>query len=126
MPGISTGPTVWGAPPEAPGTGLAATVYATRHLIASGRPRKGSGSLPDAILRSFLGSGGKVHVNSVVEKLIIEQNRVRAVQLQNGTILNRKNFALLYRPIIINNYVFLITKNNFLILMNLKNGAIIF
>ena len=87
MPGISTGPTVWGAPPEAPGTGLAATVYATRHLIASGRPRKGSGSLPDAILRSFLDSGGKVHVNSVVEKLIIEQNRVRAVQLQNGNIL---------------------------------------
>ena len=54
MPGISTGPTVWGAPPEAPGTGLAATVYATRHLIASGRPRRGSGSLPDAILKVIL------------------------------------------------------------------------
>ena len=56
------GPLVWGAPPEAPGTGLAATVYATRHLIASGRPRRGSGSLPDAILKSYLSHGGQVRL----------------------------------------------------------------
>ena len=87
MPGISTGPTVWGAPAETPGTGLAATVYATRHLIASGRPRRGSGSLPDAIFSSYLQSGGKVRLNSVVEKLIIQQSQVQAVQLQDGSVL---------------------------------------
>ena len=87
MPGISTGPTVWGAPPEAPGTGLAATVYATRHLIASGRPRSGSGSLPDAILKSYLSNGGQVRLESIVEKLHIEKNKVKAVQLQDGGLL---------------------------------------
>ncbi len=87
MPGISTGPTVWGAPPEAPGTGLAATVYATRHLIASGRPRRGSGSLPDAILKSYLSHGGQVRLKSVVEKLQIENNKVKAVQLQDGSVI---------------------------------------
>src|SRR5680860_669675 len=38
MPGVGSGPTVWGVPPTAPGTGMAAAIYATRHLIKTGRP----------------------------------------------------------------------------------------
>ena len=38
MPAITTGPTVWGMRPDAPGTGLAAMAYANRHLVRLGRP----------------------------------------------------------------------------------------
>ena len=70
-------------------------------------------------------SGSQI-VNSENKILISSNENFYIIDSKNGTILNRKNFALLSRPIIINNYVFLITKNNFLILMNLKNGAIIY
>ena len=43
-----------------------------------------------------------------------------------GEILFRKNFSIKSRPIINNNYLFLITKNNLLIAMNLENGKIIY
>lgn len=45
---------------------------------------------------------------------------------QNGSIISKNNFSLLQRPIIINNYIFLITKNNFLISLNSQNGQIIY
>ncbi len=87
MPAISTGPTVWGAPPDAPGTGMGAAVYATRHLIESGRPRGGSGSLPEAIHRSFESSGGKVRLNAVVTGITIEKGNVKGVRLHDGNVL---------------------------------------
>ncbi len=87
MPAISTGPTVWGAPPDAPGTGLGAVVYATRHLVASGRPRGGSGSLPNSILRSFQAGNGEVRTNSTVNGLLVEKRKVVGVRLSNGDTL---------------------------------------
>ena len=87
MPAISTGPTVWGAPPEAPGTGLGAVVYATRHLIASGRPRGGSGSLPNSVLRSFEASNGDVRTNAAVNGLLVEKGRIVGVRMVNGGTL---------------------------------------
>lgn len=59
LPAISTGPTVWGVPPETPGTGMAALGYATRHLVRTGRPQGGSGALTDAIAKSSAASGGE-------------------------------------------------------------------
>ena len=40
--------------------------------------------------------------------------------------LVKKNFSSLFKPIINNEYIFLITKNNFLIAMKLKDGEIIY
>ena len=87
MPAISTGPTVWGAPPEAPGTGMGAIVYATRHLIQSGRPRGGSGSLPDSLSRSFESSDGSVLTSSTVSGLLVDKKKIVGVRLENGGIL---------------------------------------
>ena len=43
-----------------------------------------------------------------------------------GKILHKKNFSLLIKPTIQNNFIFLITKNDLLILMNITNGNIIY
>ena len=54
MPAISNGPTVWGAPPDAPGTGMAGVLYAMRHMVKTGRPVGGSGALPGALASRWL------------------------------------------------------------------------
>ena len=36
---ISNGPSVWGAPPDGTGTGLAGSLFAMRHMVKTGRPR---------------------------------------------------------------------------------------
>ena len=84
MPAICTGPTVWGVPGDMPGTGLAAVGYATRHLVQSGRPRGGSGSLTDALRSSFEQAGGMVRCRSEVSSLAVADGVVRGVVLANG------------------------------------------
>ena len=84
QPAISTGPTVWGAPADAPGTGLAALSYATRHLVRTGRPRGGSGALTEAVRASFEAAGGRVRCDAVVERLLVDDGAVRAVRLTDG------------------------------------------
>ena len=44
----------------------------------------------------------------------------------NGSIISKKNFSSVLKPIIYKKYIFLITKNNFLISMNLDDGKIIY
>ncbi len=85
MPAAATGPTVWGVPPDRPGTGLAAAIYATRHLVRTGRPRGGSGALTDAIRASFEAAGGRVRCGARVAQLPVERGRVRGVRLDDGT-----------------------------------------
>jgi phytoene dehydrogenase-like protein len=87
MPGISTGPTVWGAPPDALGTGTAGALYATRHLVKSGRPVGGSGALTDAIRASFEAAGGRTRCDSRVERLVVDDGAARGVRLGCGTEL---------------------------------------
>lgn len=87
MPAISTGPTVWGVAPDQPGTGLAALGYATRHLVKTGRPRGGSGSLTDSTRASFEAAGGKVRCGSTVTSLLVDRGAVRGVTLTDGTTL---------------------------------------
>ncbi|MDJ0767298.1 MAG: NAD(P)/FAD-dependent oxidoreductase [Ilumatobacter sp.] len=84
LPGISTGPTVWGAPPTAPGTGTAAALYATRHLLKTGRPAGGSGALTDATRASFEAAGGRVRCDSRVSALMVSDGAVLGVQLESG------------------------------------------
>jgi phytoene dehydrogenase-like protein len=88
MPGVSTGPTVWGAPHTAPGTGMAAAIYAARHLVKSGRPRGGSGALTDSVRASFEAAGGKVRCGSRVERLLMHDGAVTGVRLDDGTELS--------------------------------------
>ena len=87
MPAITVGPTVWGRPPETPGTGLAAISYASRHLVPSGRPRGGSGALTDAIRASFEAAGGRTRCGARVETLLIRDGGAAGVRLTDGTEL---------------------------------------
>ncbi len=90
MPAISTGPTVWGMPPSAPGTGLAAVTYASRHLIRSGRPEGGSGALTDATRDSFEAAGGRVRCGARVDRLMLRDGRAVGVRLDDGTELTAR------------------------------------
>jgi phytoene dehydrogenase-like protein len=84
-PAVTTGPTVWGAPHTAPGTGTAAALYATRHLIRSGRPVGGSGALTDSIRSSFEAAGGRTRCDSRVERLLVRDGAAIGVRLDDGT-----------------------------------------
>ncbi|MEZ5279402.1 MAG: NAD(P)/FAD-dependent oxidoreductase [Acidimicrobiales bacterium] len=88
MPAISSGPTMWGASPDAPGTGSAAGLYATRHLVKSGRPVGGSGGLTDSIRSRFEAAGGRVQTSARVERLLVGSDGVEGVVLEDGTVLS--------------------------------------
>jgi phytoene dehydrogenase-like protein len=87
MPAVTSGPTVWGAPHTARGTGTAAALYATRHLIKSGRPVGGSGALTDSVRASFEAAGGRTRCDSRVERLLIRDGAAAGVRLDDGTEL---------------------------------------
>ncbi len=84
MPAFSTGPTVWGVPPQTPGTGLAAALYATRHLVKSGRPRGGSGALGDALRACIEAAGGRVQCDARVDRILLRDGAAVGVQLTDG------------------------------------------
>ena len=87
MPALAVGPTVWGAPPDAKGTGLAAAGYAMRHTVHTGRPVGGSGALTDAVRDSFVTSGGTVRCSTRVRSLVIENATAVGVVLDDGSQL---------------------------------------
>lgn len=61
------------------------------------------------------------------KKIIVSSNfQTYIINSETGTILYKKNFSSTINPIVNNEYLFLITKNNFLISMNLKNGKILY
>ncbi len=90
MPAISNGPTVWGVPPNTPGTGLVAASYATRHLIKTGRPEGGSGALTDATRACFEAAGGRVRCDARVDRLMIRDGRAVGVRLDDGSELTAR------------------------------------
>ena len=60
-------------------------------------------------------------------KLVVSSNNFTYIlDTNNGSIIYKKNFSSLIKPIINNDYLFLISKNNLLISMNLRNGKILF
>ena len=65
-----------------------------------------------------------VHANNKI--LLSSNNNFYILNSSNGTIIQKNNFSSNFRPIINNDYIFLITKNNFLVAMKLRNGEIIF
>ncbi len=97
-PAVSSGPTVWGLPPETPGTGMAALLYATRHLVKTGRPVGGSGALTDAVAASFEAAGGDIRCDARVDKLLVGDGSVRGVRLVDGTELRAETVVAACDP----------------------------
>ncbi len=60
-------------------------------------------------------------------KIVVSSNNFTYVlDSKNGSIIYKKNFSSLLKPIINNDYLFLLSKNNLLISMDLRNGKILF
>ena len=60
-------------------------------------------------------------------KIFISSNQnFYIIDAKTGVILSKKNFSLKLKPIVINNYIFLITNNDLLIAMNLENNKILY
>lgn len=78
---------VWGVPPSAPGTGLAALTYALRHVVGVARPRGGSGMLAVALASSLAGHGGTVVTGSRVTRIVPGPDGT-AVHLDDGTVIS--------------------------------------
>ena len=74
---------------------------------------------------SNLFSGNKIINND--SKIIVSSNQFTyVIDANSGTIIYKKKFSSQVKPIIINDYLFLISKNNLLISMNLKTGNTIY
>lgn len=84
--GVS-GPMVWGITPETPGTGLGALTHAMRHVSTVGRPIGGSGEVPRTLRAAFEAAGGETRLNSQVDTIMCERDRVRGVGLADGSEL---------------------------------------
>jgi phytoene dehydrogenase-like protein len=78
------GPAVWGLPPNAPGTGLAALGFAMRHLLGVGRPAGGSGGLPAALASCVRTHGGQLVTGARADGVCVQDGRVRGVRLADG------------------------------------------
>jgi phytoene dehydrogenase-like protein len=89
-PVATTGPAVWGLPPQAPGTGLGALGYALRHLTAVGRPVGGSGALTDALAAAVTASGGTIRTGARVAAITCDRGRATGVRLEDGTRLDAR------------------------------------
>ena len=71
----------------------------------------------------FLGSP----VVNLNDKIIVSSSdSLYVLNALNGSIIHKKNFSSSIRPIILNNYLFLLTRNNFLISMELQTGKILY
>lgn len=61
------------------------------------------------------------------DKIIVSsKNFTYIINSINGAVEIKKNFSFKIKPIIYDKYIFLVTNQNFLISMNLKNGEIIY
>jgi phytoene dehydrogenase-like protein len=83
-PVSTTGPAVWGLPPQAPGTGLGALGYALRHLTQVGRPVGGSGALTDALAAAVRAGGGTIRTGARVAAITCDGGRATGVRLDDG------------------------------------------
>ena len=102
MPAISTGPTVWGTSPDLGGTGMAAALYALRHLVPTGRPIGGSGALTDALHSAFTAAGGMTLCNSIVESLLTNRNNsIAGVRLTDGTEIRASTVVTAVDPAVV-------------------------
>ncbi len=71
----------------------------------------------------FFGNDLVYHNNKI---LVSSNNNFYIFDSKTGSINDKKEFSSFLKPILNNNYIFLISKNNFLIAMKLQNGKIIY
>ncbi len=61
------------------------------------------------------------------DKLVVSSNNFfYLINASNGSIIYKKNFSTLIKPIVISDYIFLISKNDLLISLNLNDGKILY
>ena len=65
-------------------------------------------------------------INYKNKVLVSSNNNFFILDSISGSMLSKKNFSLLTRPVVSNDLIFLITKNNLLISMNINDGNIIY
>ena len=71
----------------------------------------------------FYGSDVVFYDNRI---LLSSNENFYIINSKNGSVLYKKNFSSYFNPIINNNFVFLLTKNNLLVALNLRDGEIIY
>ena len=61
------------------------------------------------------------------KKIVVSSNLFTYVlNINTGSIVYKANFSSLIKPLLVNDYLFSITKNNLLVSFNLKNGKILY
>lgn len=71
-------------PPRTEATGWALIYYAVIHGVGVSRIVGGSGGLTDALARCLTAHGGKIRTSAKVHQIIVENERVRGVELVDG------------------------------------------
>ena len=94
---ISTGPAVWGVPPNLPGTGAGAVATVMKHVVNAGRPIGGSGALTDAIAACFAAAGGELKCDALVSAIHVDGDRVNGVAI-DGDVLTARNVVVACDP----------------------------
>ncbi len=60
-------------------------------------------------------------------KIVVTSNRhTYILDSENGSIISKKNFTSIIKPLIVDKYVFFITKNNLLISLNIEDGELLY
>ena len=60
-------------------------------------------------------------------KIVVTSNRhTYILDSENGSIISKKNFTSVIKPLIVDKYVFFITKNNLLISLNIDDGELLY
>lgn len=71
----------------------------------------------------FYGSDVVFYENKI---LLSSNENFYVINSKNGSVLYKKNFSSYFNPIINNDFVFLLTKNNLLVALSLRDGEIIY
>ena len=69
----------------------------------------------------------EVQLFTIIKKSFFHQEKTFMFLIaKTGAIIHKKNFSSFIRPIINNDYIFIVTKNNFLVSMEASTGKIIY
>ena len=69
---------------------------------------------------------GQPIINNNKNIIIISDKYTYIIENVSGTIVKKKNFSSRIKPVLMKNYLFLVTKNNLLISLDIRNGEIIY
>ena len=69
---------------------------------------------------------GSPIINNEKKIILASNNHTYIIESKTGRIIHKKNFSSQVKPIILNNYLFLITKNDLLVSLDVISGNIIY